>query len=100
MRLRKNFQKGNQYMYYPTGGYWPEHNYGYGRNNGAFYREVTIVEAMNIALQQVPGQVVKIELGTEKGIRVYEVDIITAQGIKYEVSVDVNTGGIVEVEMD
>lgn len=70
-------------------------------NNGPqYYRRITIEEAMAIALEQVPGQVVKVELDTEKGVQVYEVDIVTAQGVKYEVAVDINTGGIVEIELD
>lgn len=87
-------------MYYYIGGYYPGHPGGYERNYGAFYREITIVDAMNIALQQVQGQVVKAELDMEKGLKVYEVDIITPQGVKYEVLVDVNTGGIVGVKLD
>ncbi|HLR69289.1 PepSY domain-containing protein [Virgibacillus alimentarius] len=66
----------------------------------AWNRRVSIEEAMNIALEQVPGQVVKIELEQEHGILVYEVDIITAQGAKYKVEVDVNTGGVVNIELD
>jgi uncharacterized membrane protein YkoI len=87
-------------MYYQAGNYWSGQNYGYGRDYDTFYREITIVDAINIALQQVPGQVVKAELETEQGLRVYEVDIITSQGIKYEVLVDVNTGGVLEVKLD
>ncbi|MDY0396164.1 PepSY domain-containing protein [Virgibacillus halophilus] len=63
-------------------------------------RRVTIEEAMHTALQQVPGQVIKIELDTEHGIQVYEVDIVTAQGVKYEVNVAVDTGEIVNIELD
>lgn len=64
------------------------------------YRQITMEEAMGIALGQVPGQIVKVELDTEKGVQVYEVDIITAQGVKYEVAVNVSTGEIVEIELD
>src|SRR5690625_5605731 len=39
----------------------------------------------------VPGQVVKVELEHEQGILVYEVEILTQQGVKYEVAVDVNS---------
>lgn len=72
-------------------------NYDNGQH---FHRQITIEEAMNIALEQVPGQVVKVEMDTEKGVRVYEVDIVTAQGVKYEVAVNMNTGEIVEIELD
>ncbi|MBT2217780.1 peptidase [Virgibacillus dakarensis] len=57
-------------------------------------------EAMNIATQQVPGEVVRVELDTEHGIPVYEVEIVTQQGVEYEVNVDVNTGDIVDIELD
>lgn len=73
---------------------WPEPAYHTG------YRQITMQEAMNIAVERVPGQIVKVELERENGIWVYEVDIITSQGVKYEVEVDVNTGNIVQVELD
>ena len=64
------------------------------------YRQISMQEAMTIAQGRVPGQVVKIELEQEHGIWVYEVDIITAEGAKYEVEVTINTGEIVKVELD
>lgn len=64
------------------------------------YRRISIVDAMNIALEQVPGEVVKTELETDKGIRIYEVDIVTVQGMKYEVKVDVSNGRILSVHPD
>lgn len=64
------------------------------------YRMISMQEAMNIALGRVPGQVTKIELEREHGRMIYEVDIITAQGVKYEVEVDSNTGQILRVELD
>lgn len=63
-------------------------------------RRISIVEAMNIALEQVPGQVVKAELDHEKGMLVYEIDIVTAQNVKYEVVVDANNGSVIEVKLD
>lgn len=64
------------------------------------FRRVTIVEAMNIALEQVPGEVVKIELEREGGMLFYEVDILTMQGRKYEVIVNIDSGDIVSVQPD
>jgi|SRR5690625_2696681 len=66
----------------------------------AWDRRVSIEEAIGIALEQVPGQVVKVELEHEQGILVYEVEILTQQGVKYEVAVDVNSGNVVSVELD
>jgi len=64
------------------------------------FRQISMPEAMTIAQGLVPGRVVKIELEQEHGMWVYELDIITSQGAKYEVKVDINTGEIVKVELD
>lgn len=63
-------------------------------------RRISIVEAMNMAQEQVPGEVVKAELDSENGVWIYEVNIITPQGIEYEVNVDINTGRIISVMPD
>ena len=55
---------------------------------------------MNIALQRVPGQVVKAELDYDDGMLLYEIDIRTAEGYKYEVKVYANTGAILRVKLD
>lgn len=55
--------------------------------------------AIQIALQQVPGQVIKVELDYENGILVYEIDILTISGV-YEVHVDAITGQILKIERD
>ncbi|HLR79228.1 MAG TPA: PepSY domain-containing protein [Bacillota bacterium] len=76
----------------------PQHSPYYAEHN--LYRQISIEEAMRIALERVPGEVVKIELDTEQGVIVYEVDIVTNQGIEYEVVVDRNTGRIIEIKPD
>lgn len=109
--MQRNWSHPNHYQQQPQphpyqqqpqwqqGRGWNDHpmNYDHGQH---FYRQITIEEAMNIALEQVPGQVVKVEMDTEKGVQVYEVDIVTAQNVKYEVAVNMNTGEIVEIELD
>jgi len=55
--------------------------------------------AIQIALQRVPGQVIKVELDYENGILVYEIDIRTTSGI-YEVHVDAITGQVLKIERD
>lgn len=55
--------------------------------------------AIQIALQQVPGQVLRVELDEENGILVYEVDIRTPSG-RYEVHVHAATGQILKVERE
>ena len=64
------------------------------------YRRISMEQAMNIALQRVPGQVVKAELDYDDGMLIYEIDIRTAEGYKYEVKVDANTGAILRVKLD
>lgn len=82
--------------------YWDNHWHNQGHNPNIPHRQrrISIEEAMNIALSQVPGEVVKVELEHEKGILVFEVDIVTAQGVKYEVVVDANNGTVLEVKLD
>lgn len=63
-------------------------------------RRVNLVEAITIALEEVPGEAVEAEMKRKHGMLIYEVEIVTQQGVKYEVEVDVNTGNIVTVELD
>lgn len=62
--------------------------------------EITIQDSIQIALSQVSGQIIKIELEIENGILVYEVKVLTPQGLIYEVEVDAITGNVVKVELD
>ena len=64
------------------------------------YRRISMDQAMQIALQQVPGQVVKAELEVEHGIVIYEIEIRTHEGHKYEVEIDANTGNVLKVKLD
>lgn len=53
-----------------------------------------------IALQQVPGHVVKAELEYDGGSVIYEIKIRTRDGQKYEVKVDANSGKVLKVKHD
>ncbi len=55
--------------------------------------------AIQIAVRQVPGQVVKVELDYEHGLLLYEVYIRTIYGL-YEVHVDAGTGQILKIESE
>lgn len=57
-------------------------------------------QAIDIALQRVPGEVVKAELEFDDGTLLYEVEIRTSQGVKYEVKVDAVTGQVMRVKLD
>lgn len=64
------------------------------------YSRISIDDAMTIALEQIPGEVVKVELDTENGLLIYEVNIITMQGDKYEFEIDAQTGDIIKLKRD
>lgn len=64
------------------------------------YRRISMEQANEIALQRVPGQVVKSELEFDDGMMIYEVDIRTVEGYKYEVKIDAVTGEVLKVKLD
>ncbi|MBC9248169.1 PepSY domain-containing protein [Paracoccus sp. 11-3] len=47
-----------------------------------------------------PGEVVEVELEYDFGRRVYEIELITPEGLLIEVDLDAATGKILEVEED
>ncbi|QUW22413.1 PepSY domain-containing protein [Sporosarcina sp. Marseille-Q4063] len=75
-----------------TNNYW---NQQYNR-----YSRISIEDAMSIALSQIPGEIKKVELDTENGRLVYEVDVVTRQGIEYEMEIDAQTGRITKLKRD
>ncbi|WP_162595858.1 PepSY domain-containing protein [Bacillus sp. CGMCC 1.16541] len=62
-------------------------------------RQITEAQAKEIALKQVPGTVVKVELDTENGVQVYEVDV-KSQNQVFEVTIDASTGKVLKVEKE
>lgn len=79
-----------------------------GYNNNSYYclwdsywrsYRINSEAAIQIALQRVPGQVIKVELDNDNGILVYEIDIRTTSGV-YEVYVHAITGQILKVEKE
>ncbi|HOF94768.1 MAG TPA: PepSY domain-containing protein [Clostridia bacterium] len=68
-------------------------------NDPWYNSRVTPLFAVEAALEQVMGQVTEVELETEHGRLVYEVEIVTDFG-KYEVRVDAYTGEVLDVELD
>lgn len=52
--------------------------------------------AMDTAVSEVPGSTaVSAELDSERHITVWEVEVVTPDGVEYEVSIDANTGAVV-----
>lgn len=63
-------------------------------------RRISMIEAINIALDQVPGEPVEAERKRKHGTLIYEVEIVNEQGVKYEVDIDANSGNVISVELD
>lgn len=74
----------------PWSGTWKNH---------AYDRRISQQTAVGIALKQVPGEVVNVDLELENGILVYEVFILMPSGL-YEVKINADTGEVVEIEAD
>jgi uncharacterized membrane protein YkoI len=64
------------------------------------YSRISIEDAMSIAMSQIPGEILKVELDTENGKLIYEVDVVTRQGIEYELEIDAQTGRITKIKRD
>lgn len=69
-------------------------------NEQQMIRQLTIEDAIGIAREQVDGQVVQAELERKGGRLIFEVDIITQQGRKYEIEIDASTGEVIDVDLD
>jgi uncharacterized membrane protein YkoI len=76
-----------------TNNYWNHQPYNR-------YSRISIEDAMSIAMSQIPGEILKVELDTENGKLVYEVDVVTRQGIEYELEIDAQTGRITKIKRD
>lgn len=61
---------------------------------------LTEEQIIAIALTQVPGEVQEVELEREKGMQVYEVEILGADGIETEVEIAAETGEVLKVEAE
>ncbi|WP_439123852.1 PepSY domain-containing protein [Marivita sp.] len=60
----------------------------------------TTEQVTEIALAEVPGEVQETELEREYGVLVYEIEILTADGVEMEVEINADTGEILEVEAE
>lgn len=59
-----------------------------------------LVKILAIASQQVPGDVIEVELEDEKSALVYEIKILTGTGRVREVKIDARTGKVLTIEDD
>lgn len=59
-----------------------------------------LVKILAIASQQVPGDVIEVELEEEKIGLIYEIKILTSNGRVREVKIDARTGTVIKIEDD
>lgn len=60
----------------------------------------TVTNAINAAVKAKAGNVAGVEVETEKGVTKIDVEIVGADGKKYEVGVNASTGKVIAVEAD
>jgi uncharacterized membrane protein YkoI len=59
-----------------------------------------LVRILAIVAQQVPGDVIEVELDDEDNTLVYEIKVLTANGRVREVEIDARTGKVLAIEDD
>lgn len=69
-------------------------------NQPMYNQRITMRQAQEIALQRVPGRVMHVDMDLENGVLVYEVFIMTAEGMIYEVEVLARNGQILKVDRE
>ncbi|WP_420339056.1 PepSY domain-containing protein [Roseibium sp.] len=57
-------------------------------------------QAIEIALKEVPGTVQETEFEREDGKEIFEIEIVTADGVEMEVEIDAASGTVLEIEQD
>jgi uncharacterized membrane protein YkoI len=62
--------------------------------------KVTAAEAIGIALGNTPGQIIELDLDTERGAVVWELLVRADAGGRFEIYVDATTGEVLKVERD
>ena len=63
-------------------------------------RTISKDEAKSIALKQIKGRVIYVDLDTDNGITKYEVIILTDQNKVYEVEINANSGEVIKIEQE
>ncbi|WP_369595481.1 PepSY domain-containing protein [Lysinibacillus pakistanensis] len=64
----------------------------------SYNQRISPQQAMQIAVQRVPGQIIHYGMDMENGTLVYEIFILTSQNKIYEVEVNAKTGVIRKIE--
>lgn len=61
---------------------------------------LSATQAIEIALAEVPGDVQEAELETEDGVQIYDIEVLTADGVEMEVEINAETGMILEIDAE
>lgn len=61
-------------------------------------QRITKQQAKDIALKNIPGRVLHVDMDLENGVLVYEVFILTAENRIFEVEIHAKTGRIIKME--
>jgi len=73
--------------------------YGYGYYYGPVTRQrISLQQAQEIALRNVPGQVVHSNMDLENGVLIYEIFILTPQNRMFEVEIAARTGRVLKID--
>lgn len=59
-----------------------------------------LTRILEIAKQQVPGDVIEVELESKRGELVYEIKVLTESGRVREIKIDARKGAVLEIEDD
>jgi uncharacterized membrane protein YkoI len=61
-------------------------------------QRISLMQAQEIALRNVPGQVVHSNMDLDNGVFIYEIFILTPQNKIFEVEIIANTGRVIKIE--
>jgi len=75
-------------------------DFSYGNQVPMHRQRITMQQAQEIALQRVPGKVMHVDMDLENGVLVYEVFIMTPQGMIFEVEILAKNGKILKIDQE
>lgn len=61
---------------------------------------ISVDQAIQIALQQVPGSVLAVELDADDGVVYWDIEVRSTSGPLYDLEIDATTGRVIDVDRD
>lgn len=62
--------------------------------------QISSAQAQQIALEQVPGSIIGVELDADDGVVFWEIEVRSTDGLLYDIEIDANSGRVLEVDRD